>query len=120
MLKSWLDVALETGGWSHDFDPELVLEEWWRRRRKVLKVVTMEMGRKKRHSISEADQLAQFSEAGLLAQKPSEVGHFGQKSPELDHLALAGQKIFVAKFGQLMLVQKLKMELGVDVGQEPG
>ena len=80
----------------------------------------MEMGRKKRHSISEADQLAQFSEAGLLAQKPSEVGHFGQKSPELDHLALAGQKIFVAKFGQLMLVQKLKMELGVDVGQEPG
>ena len=70
------------------------------------------MGRKKRHSISEA---------GLLAQKPSEVGHFGQKSPELDHLALAGQKIFVAKVGQLLLlVQKLKMELGVDVGQEPG
>ena len=120
MLKSWLDVALETGGWSHDFDPELVLEEWGRRRRKVLMVVRKEMGRKKRHSIFEADQLAQFSEAGLLAQKHSEVGHFGQKSPELDHLALAGQKIFVAKFGQLMLVQKLKMELGVDVGQEPG
>ena len=106
-----MDVALETGGWSHDFDPELVLEEWWRRRRKVLKVVRREMGRKKRHSISEA---------GLLAQKPSEVGHFGQKSPELDHLALAGQKIFGAKVGQLLLVQKLKMELGVDVGQEPG
>ena len=85
-----------------------------------MKVVRREMGRKKRHSIFEADQLAQFSEAGLLAQKHSEVGHFGQKSPELDHLALAGQKIFVAKFGQLMLVQKLKMELGVDVGQEPG
>ena len=78
------------------------------------------MGRKKRHSISEADQLAQFSEAGLLAQKPSEVEHFGQKSPEPDHLALAGKKIFGAKFGQLVLVQKLKMELGVDVGQEPG
>ena len=78
------------------------------------------MGRKKRHSISEADQLALFSEAGLLAQKPSEVGHFGQKGPEPDHLAPAGQKIFGAKFGQLVLVQKLKMELGVDVGQEPG
>ena len=78
------------------------------------------MGRKKRHSISEPDQLALFSEAGLLAQKPSEVEHFGQKSPELVHLALAGQKIFGAKVGQLLLVQKLKMELGVDVGQEPG
>ena len=120
MLRSWLDVALETGGWSHDFGSELVLEEWWRRQRKVLKVVRREMGRRKRHSISEADQLALFSEAGLLAQKPSEVGHFGQKSPELDHLALAGKKIFGAKVGQLVLVQKLKMELGVDVGQEPG
>ena len=120
MLKSWLDVALETEGWIHDFGSELVLEEWGRRRRKVSKVVRREMGRKKRHSISEADQLARFSEAGLLAQKPSEVEHFGQKSPEPDHLALAGQKIFGATFGQLLLVQKLKMELGVDVGQERG
>ena len=78
------------------------------------------MGKKKRHSISEADQSAQFSEAGLLAQKPSEVEHFGQKNPALDHLALAGKKIFGAMVGQLVLVQKLKMELGVDVGQEPG
>ena len=78
------------------------------------------MGKKKRHSISEADQSAQFSEAGLLAQKPAEVEHFGQKSPEPDHLALAGKKIFGAMVGQLLLVQKLKMELGVDVGQEPG
>ena len=85
-----------------------------------MKVVRREMGRKKRHSISEADQLAQFFEAGLLAQKPSEVEHFGQKSPEPDHLALAGKKIFGAMVGQLVLVQKLKMELGVDVGQEPG